>query len=196
MVEPEKREYFRIEVRLPIEFRTISYDEYLNLENVIKCSSTQIVDSVSEVNFLRELVANGEIVEEKKGQIYAYVQMIDRKLDMILDLLTKSKNEGLYINRHVDVSIGGAGIRFVSDVKLHAGEYVELRVILPMLPYPKITSLCQVTRSRNVTKADGVGDWEVALRFLTINEGDRDLLVKYIFARERESLRNEKTANG
>lgn len=196
MVEPEKREYFRIEVRLPIEFRTISYDEYLNLENVIKCSSTQIVDSVSEVNFLRELVADGEIVEEKKGQIYAYVQMIDRKLDMILDLLTKSKNEGLYINKYVDVSIGGAGIRFVSDVKLHAGEYVELRVILPMLPYPKITSLCQVTRSRNVTKVDGVGDWEVALRFLTINEGDRDLLVKYIFARERESLRNEKRANG
>jgi hypothetical protein len=196
MVEPEKREYFRVEVRLPIEFRTISHEEYLNLENVIKCSSAQIVDSTNEVNFLRDLVAKGEIAEKKKGQLYAYVQMIDKKLDMILDLLTKPKDEGLYINKYVDVNVGGAGIRFVSDIKLRDGVYVELKIILPMLPYPKITSLCQVTRCRNVTKADGIRNWEVALKFLTINEDDRDLLINYIFARERESLRSKKRVNG
>jgi c-di-GMP-binding flagellar brake protein YcgR len=196
MVEPEKREYFRVGVRLPIEFRTISYDEYLDLENVIRCSTTQIADSINEVNFLRDLVAHDEVTQKKKGQIYAYVRTIDKKLDIILDLLTKSKDERIYTNRHIDVNIGGAGIRFVSDVNLNAGMYVELKVILPILPYPKITALCQVTRGRRITKADGTTNWEAALKFLTINENDRDLLIKYIFARERESLRNKKKGSG
>jgi PilZ domain len=196
MVEPEKREYFRVEVRLPIEFRTISYDEYVNLEDVVKCSSTQIVDSVNEFNFMRELVAHGEIEEKKKGPLYAYVRMIDKKLDMVLDLLTRTKEEGLYINRHVNMNIGGAGVRFISDVKLCVGNYVELKVILPMLPYPKITALCEVTRSKSATETGDVGSWEVALKFLTINEDDRDLLINYIFSREREFLRSKKRVNG
>jgi hypothetical protein len=196
MVEPEKREYFRVGVRLPIEFRTISYDEYLSLEDAIKCSTAQIVDSINEVHFLRDLVAHDEVTQKKKGQIYAYVRMIDKKLDMILDLLTKSEDKRTYTNRHIDVNIGGAGIRFVSDVNLSTGTYVELKVILPLLPFPKITALCQVTRGRRIVRADGTTNWEVALNFLAINENDRDLLVKYIFARERESLRNKKRVSG
>ena len=196
MVEPEKREYFRVGIRLPVEFRTISYDEYLNLENVIKCSATQIADSVNEFGFLRDMIANDDVAPKKKGQIYAYVRMIDKKLDMILDLLARSKNEKTYTKRHIDVNIGGAGVRFISDVELSVGAYVELKIILPILPYPKITALCQVTRSRNVTRADEVANWEVALKFLTINENDRDLLINYVFARERESVRNKKRVHG
>jgi hypothetical protein len=195
MVEPEKREYFRVEVRLPIEFRTISHDDYLNLKNVIKCSRRQIIDSASEVSFMRQLVADDEIEDGKRGHLYAYVRMMDKKLDLILDLLTRTNEESLYANRQVNVNIGGAGIRFVSDVKLRAGTYVELRVILPMLPYPKITALCQVTRSRSVAQAEGT-NWETALKFLTISEDDRDLLIKFIFSRERESLRTKKRVNG
>ena len=196
MVEPEKREYFRVGVRLPIEFKTISYDEYLNLENVIKCSTTQIVDSVNEFSFLRDMIANDDVAQKKKGQIYAYVRMIDKKLDIVLDLLTRSKDEKTYIKRHVDVNIGGAGMRFVSDVNLSVDAYVELKVVLPILPYPKITALCKVTRSKNVVQANGAVNWEVALKFLTINEDDRDLLINYVFARERESLRSKKRVNG
>ena len=31
--------------------------------------------------------------------------------------------------------------------------------------------------------------WEIAIRFVEINEKDRDLLVGYAFSKERESLR-------
>ena len=196
MVEPEKREYFRLSVRLPIEFRTVSYEEYLNLENAIKCSTAQIVDSIHEFSFLRDIIANEDVVLRKKGQIYSYLRMIDKKLDIILDHLAESQDEKTYARRHVDVNIGGAGMRFISDIDLGIGVYVELKVILPVLPYPKITALCQVTRSKEVELASDAVNWEIALKFLTINENDRDLLINYLFARERESLRITKKVHG
>ncbi len=195
MVMPEKREYFRVGVRLPIEFRTITREEYLDLESTVKCSNGWRADSIKEVNSLMELVAQSDAVEDK-SQLYAYVRMVDKKLDMILDILNKSKDDGTYISRNLDVNIGGAGIRFVSDVNLRVGAYVELKAILPMLPYPKITALCQVTRNRIVAQPDAAANWEVALKFLTIHEDDRDLLIRYIFARERESIRDKKKVNG
>ncbi len=192
MEETEKREYFRLEVRLPIEFRKITYEEYVNLENSIKYSSTQSVDISNEMQFLKEAVSK---YEKEKGQLHAYMQMINKKLDIILDLLNKTKDEELYISKYIDVNISGSGIRFTSEVELHTNEYVELKIVLPRHPYPKITTLCQVVRSQTSEAGDRV-DWEVALKFLTINEDDRDLLISYIFEKERELLRNRKEQAG
>jgi c-di-GMP-binding flagellar brake protein YcgR len=192
MRKDESRGYFRVEVRLPVEFRKISRDEYLNLENTVRYGSTQIIDKVNEMHFLKEIISSDE---RDKGQIYAYVKMIDKKLDMILDLLCKSRDDGLYLSRYINVNISGAGIRFTTDVNLHEGEQVELKVILPIPPYPKITSLCDVVRS-SACKVNGVANWETALTFTTINEDDRDLLINFIFAKERELLRYRKEQAG
>jgi hypothetical protein len=188
----EGRGYFRVEIRLPIEIRIINHDEYLNLENTVKYGSTQIIDKLNEMNFLKEIVSKDE---KEKGQIYKYIKMIDKKLDMILDLLSKSKDDGLYLNRYINVNISGAGIRFTTDINLHEGERVELKIILPIPPYPKITSLCDVVRS-SACKVNGIANWETALTFTTINEDDRDLLINFIFAKERELLRNRKEQTG
>jgi c-di-GMP-binding flagellar brake protein YcgR len=188
MKKCENREYFRIEVRLPIEFRRISHDEYLNLENTVKHSSTHIIDKVNEMRFLKEIISKDE---KETGQIHSYIKLIDKKLDMILDLLNKSRDDGLYQNRYINVNISGAGINFTTDVNLHEGEHVELKVILPFPPYPKITSLCNVVRSI-VCNVNGIANWETALTFTTINEEDRDLLINFIFSKEREFLRYKK----
>jgi len=188
MKKNDSREYFRIEVRLPIEFRRINHDEYLNLESTVKHSSTQIIDKVNEMRFLKEIISKDE---KETGQVYAYIKLIDKKLDMILDLLYKSKDDGLYLSRYINVNISGAGINFITDVNMHEGEYVELKVILPFPPYPKITSLCNVVRSI-ACNVNGMANWETALTFITINEEDRDLLINFIFAKEREFLRYKK----
>ncbi|MCX5813453.1 MAG: PilZ domain-containing protein [Proteobacteria bacterium] len=192
MEKNENRGYFRVEVRLPIEFRIINHDECLNLENAVKHGSAQIVDKINEMHFLKEIVSTDK---KEKGQIYSYIKMIDKKLDIIIDLLNRSRDDGLYISRYINVNISGAGVRFTTDVNLNEGERVELRVILPFPPYPKITSLCEVVRSMAV-KVNGIANWEIALTFATINEDDRDLLINFIFAKERELLRYRKEQAG
>jgi hypothetical protein len=63
--------------------------------------------------------------------------------------------------------------------------------VIPRFPYPKITALSQVLRGEecfvNETKY-----CEVIARFIVINEEDRDLLINYIFVKDRERLRLKK----
>jgi len=192
MTIAEEREYFRIEDLLPIEYRIIDEEEYLKLENTVKYSSTQIVDKMHEMHFLKEKITSDEA---EKGHVQAYLQLINKKLDIVLDILSKSADNKLYVSRHAKVSISGAGIQFFSETPMHKGDLVELKVILPILPYPKITALCHAMRSNESGPGDLKG-WNVALKFATINEGDRDLLINYIFMKERELLRSKKELAG
>ena len=43
--EPERREFFRVTDRIPLEFRPISRDEFGRLEDVIRYNSTQVVQA-------------------------------------------------------------------------------------------------------------------------------------------------------
>jgi hypothetical protein len=188
MGQNERRQFFRVKDRLPIEYRSITHDEYRRLESVIRYNPTRIIDKVNEIHFLKKIVSRSD---KDKDQLYAYMQVLDKKLDIIIDLLCTSKDEDLYISRYIEVDISGAGVRFVSPVPLEKDAYVELKVILPLFPYPKISSLCSVVRAREWV-ADEESQWQVALKFLMINEEDRDLLINYVFMKEREALRLQK----
>jgi c-di-GMP-binding flagellar brake protein YcgR len=186
MEHTERREYFRVKDRLPIEYRVIDEKEYSRLENVIKYNPTRIIDKVNEMYFLRKIVTKDE---KEKDQIYGYLQILDKKLDIILELLRKSREDELYTSAYCEVNMSGAGIQFLSGAPLLAkGALVELRIILPIFPYPKISSLCRVVRENDHTVEEAAQPG-VALEFMTINEEDRDLLISYVFTKEREYLR-------
>jgi c-di-GMP-binding flagellar brake protein YcgR len=87
--------------------------------------------------------------------------------------------------------MSGAGIQFESDVSLGEGDLTELKIIVPLFPYPKITALCEVVRTERLG-GDTPNNFTIALKFLVINENDRDLLINYIFVKEREYLRQKK----
>jgi hypothetical protein len=192
----ERREFFRIQDHLPLEFRAITRTEFLQLEDRVKYSSSIVFDTMHEIYFLREKIVGNET---KKDKLYAYMQLIDKKLDTVIELLTKSKSDESYTIRYVPVDIGGAGIRFTSDLRLNFGDYVDMKIILPIFPYPKVTALCEVLRSKEASVQDEGRDppsWDIALKFLTISEKDRDCLINYIFLKEREVLRSRKEETG
>ena len=121
--------------------------------------------------------------------------MIDKKLDMIIDILYKSKEADLYVRTYVNINISGSGVRFVSDIAFRKDDLAELKIILPIVPYPKITTLCRVVRSQEST-VENSRRWDVAMEYSVISENDRDLLINYIFAKEREMLRLKKDLAG
>jgi len=105
--------------------------------------------------------------------------------------LTKTGVDDLYTKRYLEIEISGSGLSFVSDVPLPENGYVEFRLMLPVFPYPKIPVLCRVVRSVK-REENSPMDWEIACKFLAINDSDRDLLIQYIFGREREQIRSGK----
>ncbi len=183
--EDERREFFRITDRIPLEFRPISRDEFARLEDIIRYNSTQVVDRLHELYFLED---QGEL-KEATDQIHEYMRMINRKLDLIIEMLGKSSAGDSYVTVNTDVNISGAGVQFACETLLKEGDFVELRIIVPVFPYPRITCLCQVVRA---DERGGAGPRRCALKFMVINEKDRDVLVNYVFLKERQYLRQKK----
>lgn len=185
--DDDRREFFRIHDRIPVEFRTITREEFIQLQDGIRYNSTQVVDRLHELYFME---ARGK-PQDEEDHLYSYMQMINRKLDMIIGMLGKSQVSENYVAVHTDVSISGSGIQFACSPPLSEGEFAELKIIIPVFPYPKITCLCQVVRTERET-GDAAPGQKTAFKFIVINEKDQDILINYIFLKERQYLRQKK----
>lgn len=188
MDKVENRQYFRIKTVLPIEVRSISFEEFQNLKPSIQQDMTSYERIVHDHSFSDTKTVNESY---KNVDLYSYLLLLDRKLDVILDFLYQSQMGKNSYSRNIEVEISGAGIKFASEEPFEENEYVEVKIIIPSLSYMKVTALSQVVRSMPVI-LDGIRYFEVALKFLVINEYNRDLLIKYIFMKEREVVRREK----
>jgi hypothetical protein len=188
----DKREFFRIDDRLPIEFRQIDREEFSRLENSMRYNPTCKADTLMEMRFL------GDVMSRTRGEendLYAYLKVIDKKLDIIMNLLGHQKSDGSYKTLYTKVNLSGAGLKFISDVPFTDGELLELKIGLPLSSFPKIATLCQITRSLKCAETDKE-EWEVAVKFLVINDHDRDFMISYIFAKEREMLAKKRESSG
>lgn len=183
----ERREYFRIHDRVPVEFRVISREEFIELQDSICYNSTQVVDRLHELYFIEARTDT----QDENDHVLSYMQMINRKLDMIIEILGKTPVSGNYTRIHTDVTISGSGIQFTCSPSLSEGEFVELKLIIPVFPYPKITSLSQVVRTEKDNDDPGTRQ-KTAFKFVVINPKDQDILINYIFLKEREYLRQKK----
>ena len=123
-----------------------------------------------------------------KDDLYTYLEMLDRKLNVVIDLL--STRDHPFHGSYMDVVISGSGLRYASDMRLEEGSLVEIRLVLPFFPKLRIAALGEVARCERLFIEDRE-TWETAIRFVEINEKDRDVLVRYVFSKERESLRAE-----
>ena len=185
--EHERRSFFRIHDRLVVEFRQITPEDFTKLKDVIQYNSRQVSDKIKETHLLadKELKGGGD-------ELFAYMRVINRKLDTIIDLLNKSQCGEIYHSVETEIILSGGGVQFESQIALKARDYTELKIIVPIFPYPRITILCQVVRSERLQGSPSGGTFRVAMQFLVVNEKDRDLLVNYIFEKEREYLRQKK----
>jgi len=186
----ERREFFRIKDCIEIEFRPVESAELLKLERIIKYNPTQSLSHPPS-----DKIA-GSITLESSDQsdpatLISYLGELNRKLSTIIDLLSKTNGDGVYTRRYTELEISGSGLCFLSDVHLPQHGYAAFRLILPISPYCKIPVLCYVVRSLKV-EGSSAEEWDTACKFVAINDSDRDLLVQYIFGRERERIRSEK----
>ncbi len=185
--DDERREFFRIRDRIPVEYRSISREEFIKLQDAIRYNPTQVVDRLHELYFMdaRREAPDGQ------DELFSYMQLINRKLDMIIELLGKSQGPENYVSVQTDVIISGSGIQFTTAAALIEGEFAELKIIVPVFPYPKITCLSQVVHVEKEAGSGGPGQ-KTAFKFMVINEKDQDILINYIFLKERQYLRQKK----
>lgn len=176
----ERREFFRVKDRLFVEFRVVDEEESRVLEKTLRELNPASELLTGQAEFAPPDDAFG------KGEIFAYLEMLDRKLNMVIDLL--SRKEHVYHGSYMDVTLSGSGIKYASETKLDEGVSMEVRLVLPVFPGARIVALGKVVRSRRLS-AEGKDAWETAVSFAAISERDRDILVRYVFSKERKTLR-------
>jgi hypothetical protein len=174
----ERREFFRISDDLLLELRQVTIEEAEVLKNVLPHSNVLS-------GTLSKLPEKTLIPDD----ICTYLETLDRKIDLIIDML--SGKQMSFDKLCVEADISGSGIQFSSNSKLDLDTFVELRIGSALLAHQTITVLGKVVRCNQLPTEDR-DMWNIAISFVAINEKDRDVLVNYIFSRERQYLLSRK----
>lgn len=208
----EQRRYFRVDDYFPIiarkssrgaaaEFRSRVIPVFgfetaeLELPETDDENLTRIWRALHGLNNKLSIVAYHMEVSEhpippqpdRALQIVKLIEQADFRLASVMEELGISRHR-LARAENKRINISATGIRFITTEPLKAGDYVDLRLLLPTEPPTGI-----VTRTRVVRADDlGQGRVDVALDFADMDAGVQDLIVRYAMDRQRELVKDRK----
>lgn len=164
-----RREYVRTNDNIPV------YYELLNLQ-----------DDGSKHPLDWELMFEDiEPRAEENPKLYELLFDINQKLNMLINHI--SEKNGFNVPEAREVSISGGGLRFNCADKFETGDRLVLKTFLPTYAHV-IKIKCEVVRALPLPD----GGFEVAVKYIDMDETVRDKIIKYIFAKQRKILRTEK----
>jgi hypothetical protein len=184
MDNTDRRVFFRVKALLPIQIRVVSNAEFEELESTLKSGLPQ---SILFEEYAPE-VSSASTSSTEYRDLANRIQLLNRKLDTILNLLLNDRLPKDFLHIVGDVELSGGGLKFTSKISFDEGNRADVRMILPIFPYVTIPVLCEVARSHQSDSET----FEVVLKFLQISEFDRDLLIKFIFAKEQQLIRAQR----
>lgn len=175
MVMEEKyqkmREFSRIDAVIPFSARLVSSEDKTKVKSRI----------LGEINFAQTPV------EEPLDKVLAqWLKVINAKLDYLINLWSL-KEEGFSCLPTAEVNISGGGMSFISDIPYNKGDILELKMVLET-PSPVALFLYgEVVKCETLNSG-----YRVAVQFVNIDEDIRDYVVRFVFYRQRQLLRQKK----
>lgn len=122
---------------------------------------------------------------EENPRLYELLFDINQKLNILINQM--SEKTGFNMPEAKEANISGGGMRFYCQDKFEVGERLVIKTFLPVHAHViKLNS--EVVR---VEPRDG-GGYEVAVKYLDLDEATRDKIIRYIFAKQRKDLRKTK----
>jgi len=111
-----------------------------------------------------------------------WLSLLNRKLDAVLKMLEERDDHlsGMTLHR---VNIGAGGMTCRTDTALHAGDLVEIKMRF-LFDKPVVLSV--------IGKAVSVTPDAVIMQFLSMTDEMRDLIVRFVFQKEREIMQAQR----
>ncbi len=167
------REYSRVEAFLPVRIRPVPEEERQNMR------SRFVVESV--------LTEHPELPQLEDEVLSACLQILNSKLDSIIRLLAFPSNSHKELEFAM-VNISAGGMSTSSSEVFAQGDLVEIRLMLPTVPYMILYVYGNVVKC-----APGCQKHEVCVEFTDIDDDIREQIAKYVFQRQREILRKKRS---
>ncbi|MED5608189.1 MULTISPECIES: PilZ domain-containing protein [Pseudomonas] len=180
----DRREYYRIEDRLALEFRPIPED------------AEQAAQALQDDSPLFNLLGDLHLLEveaqhllrqiaERDRPLASYLKLLDKRLDLVAGALARGLLEQVGPAQPVVLSEGG--IAFLAPEPLLAGQLLALKLVL--LPQALGLSLrARVTHC----ESRGLGEYEIGTLFENLEEPQRQLLARHILQKQAAERRQAK----
>ncbi len=157
-------EYSKVEAFIPIEARVLPH-------GAVELKSRVSTDLI-QAEF-------GDLADHDDRLLAAWLRMINAKLDAILSLLEKSREEFLHLP-HLQVELSGGGICIPFAAPAALGDRVEMKMMLPLNPAVALYIYGNAAK---------VEQGKLCVNFSPMDEEIRDRLIHYVFLRQREIFR-------
>lgn len=165
------REFSRVDAVIPLGVRLISSEEKPRIKARIS----------GEINFARP-----PLDEPADKALAEWIKMINSKLDYLINLWSFKRRRFSSLAT-TEVNISGGGMSFVSDLSYNKGDILELKAVLES-PSPVALFLYgEVVKCEMINNA-----YRVAVKFINIEEDIRDYIIRFVFHRQRQLLRQKR----
>jgi hypothetical protein len=171
------RKYARVDNILKVDYKKVSQENYKKYRDR---------PIIIYKDIFGEPFKAPEIEEVDLKLLYELIYQANLKMDRILDILEGGRTEKYAVSENENVNISGAGIRFIADQAFSIGDIIALRIFLPLATQTQIDVLGEV---RKVTGSERKGKYCIAAKFIELSEDDREMIIRYVFKRQREILR-------
>ncbi|MGD0821167.1 MAG: PilZ domain-containing protein [Desulfomonilia bacterium] len=150
------------------------------------CSNKLIIDSFLKGQY--GYPGSDEPVFQKETTTDKGLWEVNRKLDLLIHMFLADDFRSLMNTSPKDVNISASGMRFISNEAYEIGDFVEIHLILPMVPLLFVRLVGEVIRQKALTSAQ-IKRYAVAVKYLQVDNDTRDDIIRYLFRRQREVLR-------
>jgi c-di-GMP-binding flagellar brake protein YcgR len=170
----QRREYSRVEVSIPFEYRIVLPEEKLHLQARISGDNA--------TTEYRQFPRGGNcdpVLEE-------WLKILNSKLDTIISLMKLREEESFGLSFKA-VNISGGGMSFCLPESILPGKILEIKIVLTF-QQPVVLSIYG-----EVVKVAPINDgYFTAVTYVHMDDVVRDEIVRFVFEREREIIREKR----
>lgn len=121
-----------------------------------------------------------------------FLAEMDRKLDTLLSLMRReSLHDDFPLQGHI-VTLSGAGARLESTAELADETFMELLLLMESGSLNIISLLAAARRLKDERALIGPSNRVYELDFLTLEQDDREHIIRFVFGEERKRIRRNR----
>ncbi|MDI9571108.1 MAG: PilZ domain-containing protein [Pseudomonadota bacterium] len=171
----ERREFCRVYAYIPLGCRLVRPDE----------RHSSLRARISGDTVISEFQLLPEMDDFQQGE---WFKVLNKKMDMIIRLLTL-QSEGFQMLPFKAVNISGSGISFSIPESFRVGDIIELKMILANAQSLPVYLYAYAEVKKAERQASGC---VVSAKFIQMDDAIRDEIVRFVFEREREIIREKR----
>ena len=183
MAKVSSRGHVRVDDILKVDYRKISQEDYKRCENKPELILKNIFGEPIKLPEIERGIDGVDL-----ESLYKLIYQTNLKIDHILDILETKDTQKHASAVSECVNISGSGMRFATNHRFLIGNIIAFRVFLP-LDLGSGSWINVLGKVMSVTESDSENRYSTAVKFIDLSEADREMIIRYVFQRQRELLR-------